>query len=388
MVAVSDDAKEKQRAYQRDYQRKRSMIIKQMREKQKHDFNASDPNKSSKKENKSSEIEVLSQIRGIVKAVDEYKPFIQGAGKFFIGVAKAMISKGKSNDKSNDKTNNKSMIQPPQGWVNMRPLERLKSKFDESGNETNWWKQGIAYQNQLDGGDVFEDNLAIPNQDISNDNQPNIPQNSGPRNLKELSAMYPDTAHPSVNDVATNIENNTKKENDMTNDKTKQELQRRIDEANERAGRTKQVEDEDLDESNEVKEEVKEDKKEEVKEEVKENKEVQETQNKENGGEKMVLDLDSDNKKYLGIGAGYINGINDDELLNYLNNPDEIISKFSKFKALVPIHLKCLINQTSVDIFVELFKNNCKEKYSKIVELKKEKELELFFKKIKGVFSE
>jgi hypothetical protein len=47
---------------------------------------------------------------------------------------------------------NKNGIQPPEAWNDMEPIERLKYKYDKFGNETIWWKQGIAYQSQFGGG--------------------------------------------------------------------------------------------------------------------------------------------------------------------------------------------------------------------------------------------
>jgi len=44
-------------------------------------------------------------------------------------------------------------VPPPEGWINMTPLQRMARKYDGSGNLTNWYQQGVLYDEQAAGFD-------------------------------------------------------------------------------------------------------------------------------------------------------------------------------------------------------------------------------------------
>jgi hypothetical protein len=326
-------------------------------------------------------------MQELVESVTKFEPQIKTAFKFLGAFAKG-FTKRKNEDKQGNKQDNipkNNTIKPPVGWEEMDKLVRLNHQFNVTdGKESEWWKQGIAWENYKAGNkeatlETFE---LKPDQ-----NQAKAKIVSEPQTLNELAELYPDSALQQVNSnnhPPTPPTPPVKQDNNdtKTDDITQQKLKEKLKQADEKAGRIKPTEEQKTEKQESEKQEVE-------KQESQNNKDLKETDdNKEMNIQKnkQQINLEQDIKKYLSMLIMSINQIDDKIFFESLDNPKILIEKFKVYEKLVPAHLIVVIKSNSSEYFKKLFEVNCKEKNDKVIELKKENKIIEFFDEFKKVF--
>ena len=80
--------------------------------------------------------------------------------------------------------------------------------------------------------------------------------------------------------------------------------------------------------------------------------------------EQIIKAMQDDNAKYLKMGIDYLNKIPMESFKIYIATIDTLIQQAKGFKDLLPVHVKAMIQQTSADEMIDIFKQGCAEKYS------------------------
>jgi len=97
----------------------------------------------------------------------KYVPLITQA----IGGFMSRIPKGTNQQQSNK-------IQPPEGWLTMSELDKLKYKYERSGEISKWWRDGEAYDAAVSGGAIAKEQIYSP-------------PAQEPQTLQSLATKYP-----------------------------------------------------------------------------------------------------------------------------------------------------------------------------------------------------
>jgi len=260
----------------------------------------------------------------ILKVIDKYGKYVPLVMKFIEGLQGSM--------KQYNKKDLTPKIQPPEGWLNSTPMQKLGWKYTRS----DWYAAGERYDQAIESG------YTNPQVNISNvDSNYSDPQ---PQNLRQLARKYPEA--PLVSDSAPSQNLNTSQPK----------------EKNEKSGDSQPVQSVNGDQSSNIK-----------------NSEKEKEKEQSNQAKDIVAELQADNVKYIELGADFINGLTDEEFKNYLKNIDDLIEKSKPFIPLLPVQVKGMIIQTTKEDLETLFKEKCPEKF-KVVQTQKQKNklLELF----------
>jgi hypothetical protein len=113
---------------------------------------------------------------------------------------------------------------------------------------------------------------------------------------------------------------------------------------------------------------------------IPENSTVQDTTNK---GEEIIMKLNQDNAKYIGMAIEFINKMNDEELLKKLEDVDGLFGMLKTWKALIPVHVKEMILATTPQELEQLLKEKAPTKYELLKKNKKLRLVKTSFEKAK-----
>lgn len=200
---------------------------------------------------------------------------------------------------------------PPDGWVQMSPIQRLSFKY----KNPEWYAAGIAWEN---GGHAQSMQQSVSYVDPSYtraQQQAALPE---PRNLRELSAKYPEP--PQLREDIPMAE-----PRQSTHHKSIDEIRAsRQAEPAEPAGPAEPA--------------------------------LQ--------GDQVVQALRADNARYLKMAIDYLNALPMEKFQEHAKNIDGLVMMARTFKELLPIHLKDMILYTPDEELVTLFKSECKEKWT------------------------
>lgn len=260
-----------------------------------------------------------SKTMSSIKKLSKYAPLI---GTFLKGVGES-IQRGQQQKQAQE--NVIQPIQAPAGWAIGSPLNNLKGKLTRSGEISEWYKQGLAFENQTS---VTPANIQYVDPNYREPTRNPIPvpnQNPEPKTLKELSEKYGgdrwDDNIPEVQNNAPGTERTVPLAVPST-DKTTDETT-----------------------ANKV-------------EEISDLERVQQT-------------LQADALKYLDFGVNFINGMEDKVFVKSLKDIEKLIEEFNTvYKPLIPIHFKEVIIQTPTEDLKTIIKERCPDKF-KIIEKKK-----------------
>lgn len=336
----------------------------------------------------------VDAIGDIVGAFKKYEPAIKIAGEFLKGLF-SNIKAGQSQQQKKTQPT----IQAPEGWTSMSPLTRLNYMYDTTTGEiSEWYKAGERYEQMKQTGmmqsEIPEMSFAPQGQSHS---QP-IRKSNEPNSLAELAAMYPDSNLPSVSgNEPIHPEQPTETIDGERNKLLKQGVEVKEGEDRTDEATRKKLEALGVSPNKKTTEVIKHEVRGEgVVEDVKENskdintQEASQSQESEIDykaqSEEIIMQLNEDNKRYLGMAVGLINTISDEVLFEYLEEPQKLIDKFSSMKGLLPVQVVSMIVNTPAEQFKEIFVNDCPEKISKVKEAGKEDKIIPFFEAFKGVF--
>ena len=256
----------------------------------------------------------------ILKAIDKYGKYVPLVMQFIQGLQGSM--------KDYNKKDLTPKIQPPEGWLNMSPMQKLNYKYSRS----EWYEAGERYDAAIESGYM---NPQINASYVD-------PTYTAPNNLQALARKYPEPP------LASNSQPLNTPVQSPANDKAGD--QRPVQQAN--GNQSTNAE-------NPKKEELPTEK------------------------EAIVAELQQDNLKYINLGAEFINKLSDKEFKDHLKNIEALIEKAKPFIPLIPIQVKGMIIQTSKEDLEALFKEKCPAKYEMVVKSKKVKELLELFEKLK-----
>jgi len=258
----------------------------------------------------------------ILKAIDKYGKYVPLVMQFIQGLQGSMQQYNKK-----DLT---PKIQPPEGWLNMSPMQKLNYKYSRS----EWYAAGEAYDAAIESGYM--------NPQINASYVDPTYTAPAPQDLRSLARKYPEP--PMANDsqvINTPVQSP----------------------ANDKAGDQRPVQQANGNQSS--------------------NAENSEKEKLSTEKEAIVAELQQDNLKYINLGADFINRLSDQQFKDHLKNIEALIEKAKPFIPLIPIQVKGMIIQTSKEDLEALFKEKCPEKYAMVVKSKKVKELLEMFEKLK-----
>jgi hypothetical protein len=256
----------------------------------------------------------------ILKAIDKYGKYVPLVMQFIQGLQGSM--------KDYNKKDLTPKIQPPEGWLNMSPMQKLNYKYSRS----EWYEAGERYDAAIESGYM--------NPQINASYVDPTYTAPAPQDLRSLARKYPEP--PLASNTAPI---NTPVETPV----------------NEKSGDQRPVQQVNGNQSANI-----------------ENSEKAVSQENQ-----IVAELQQDNLKYINLGAEFINRLSDKEFKDHLKNIEALIEKAKPFIPLIPIQVKGMIIQTSKEDLETLFKEKCPEKYAMVVKSKKVKELLELFEKLK-----
>lgn len=175
---------------------------------------------------------------------------------------------------------------PPQGWLEMAPMERLKRKY----TNPQWYQAGLNYEAQED---------LLP------------------------ATQFIDTTYT---EVATQRQEQISRQNFVRQPAPVQEPTI-------------------ASETHYPKEQLKE----------------EPTPNKE--GEKVIMELNKDNARYITMATDYINKMTNEQIEEKLANTEGLFAQLKAFKIFIPFQIKAMITSTTTQEFQQLIETQCPEKY-------------------------
>jgi len=104
--------------------------------------------------------------------------------------------------------------------------------------------------------------------------------------------------------------------------------------------------------------------------------------------DQLIAELQADNLKYINMGSEFINGLKDQEFSDHLKNIDDLVEKAKPFMALIPIHVKGMIIQTTKEDLKSLFAEKCPDKFKILEKEKSTKKLLELFEGLQKIISE
>lgn len=253
----------------------------------------------------------------VIKKLDKAKKYFPLIGKFWEG-----ISEGYKRDLAQQTQNTAPKgVEPPPGWLSMNSMEKLKRKWDSTGQESAWWKQGCAYDAGLTE-DIYRtaiNNVQKPLTPTSRRPEPQQEKQTGVQrhpgmSLKDLAGKYGEAPAPSPPP-------------ETTEKPDSEELAKQISEE-----------------------------KEETKEEEKPMSNDEQIQ-------QITATLSADAAKYLTYAANYLNELSDEEFKKKVKELDKFVALAKKLSFLVPIHLKELLENTPNQHIELLFQEKCPTKF-------------------------
>lgn len=271
--------------------------------------------------NKGSDSDVETDT--VLRAIDKYGKYVPLVMQFLQGL-QGSVSQYNKKDLA-------PKIQPPAGWLNSTPMQKLGYKY----TRPEWYAAGEAYDAAIESG--------YTNPQINASYVDPTYGQPAPQDLRQLSRKYPEP--PLVND-------------------SKPLNAPAPVPVDDKAGNKKPVQSANGDQSA--------------------NAENPETPTEEN---QIVAELQADNLKYLNLGADFINGLSDEEFTNHLKNIEALVEKSKPFIPLIPIQVKGMIVQTSKKDLEDLFKEKCPEKLKIVEKQKLKKKLLELFEELQKVIS-
>lgn len=255
----------------------------------------------------------------ILKAIDKYGKYVPLVLQFIQGF-QGSIAKFNKQDQT-------PKMQPPAGWLNSTPMQRLNYKY----TRPEWYAAGEAYDAAMESGYM--------NPQINN-NYVDPTYSAPPQNLQSLARKYPEA--PLVQDKPQTLQTSN-------SDGTVAPQDRPIVE--------KKTESEAVSKSDSA------------------------------AVDPLVAELQADNLKYLNLGADFVNGLKDEQFIDHLKNIEALVEKAKPFIPIIPIQVKGMIIQTSKEDLESLFKEKCPAKYELVVKQKKVKKLLELFEELKKLIS-
>lgn len=265
-------------------------------------------------------------IMYIEKAV-EYLPL---AMKFINGFAENMKAFNAQNPKQ---VTEEQTIQPPEGWVGASPMEKLKYKY----NRPSWYEAGLRYDEYKETG-LINPQININHVDKTytppQSRRPTpLPESSEPKSLNDLSKKYGESKPEPIIDSP---EMHDPKLEKVVQDKQKKSL----------------------------------------------------TKDKSTGDTKMediTNALNQDNLKYIQMAINFLGNMPMPEFKSKIDKLDELLEKNKFMIALLPIHLKELLINTPDEELLNMFKQNCADKYNWCKKNKHMDKLVELFTKLKSM---
>jgi hypothetical protein len=80
-------------------------------------------------------------------------------------------------------------------------------------------------------------------------------------------------------------------------------------------------------------------------------------------GEEIIMELNKDNAKYIGMATDYINKMTNEQIEEKLTNTEGLFAQLKAFKPFIPFQIKAMITSTTPQEFQQLIQTQCPEKY-------------------------
>jgi hypothetical protein len=92
----------------------------------------------------------------VIKTINKYGKYLPLVFQFLQGFAQSAQANNAAQVQQMAQIQQQQQrrgVSAPDGWMNMTPLQRMARKYDGSGNETAWYRQGVLYDEQSSGFD-------------------------------------------------------------------------------------------------------------------------------------------------------------------------------------------------------------------------------------------
>ena len=256
-----------------------------------------------------------------IETVTPYLPYVAELAKGFFGNMQAK-------QQEMAQASNVPQQQAPQGWEGMTSMQRYNKKYNGMGEETDWYRSGLAYEQMKEAG-------AISPQINTNYSKGATPQNTRPP-VRELSAESPQPVQQRP--IPINTDNQFPLVKDNTPDATSIEVAQEVDKEKDKMEQEMTV---------------------------------------------IKNELTKDNEKILKQSTAFLNAMSMKDFKTQSDDLEALVTKWKPFLGLIPYQTREMIKFTPTKDFIELFKKDCKEKYEYLEKEKKLEQIEKLFDTLK-----
>ena len=266
---------------------------------------------------------------------DKIMTYIEQGAKYMPMILKfveGFMSNMKAFNQQNPQQQAQPEMQPPEGWSNFSPIEKLKYKYSRPA----WYEAGLAWDNYKETGQVnsqVNTGYVDPSYSQPRRGQP-IQHDQQVNSLQDLSKKHADP--PLVKDQAPEdpVQRHDPKLEAVIKEKQKRHMGKDHNE------KVLEVGNMDLNEQDQEK-----------------------NQMETNENEGIVQALQEDNARYIQLALKFLTAMEMTEFQNKINSLDQEVKKIEPFFDLLPIQLREMLKKTPDKELIEIFKGSCADKF-------------------------